>query len=95
MIYDSEDGVYLFGYDKEIDCSALWDYWFESLDAAIESGFEDYGVNKSDWKQIPDPQDNCQHDWIEPVRVKGRDTGKPEWGKLEKLIDGKWIEIKS
>lgn len=93
MIYDSGDGVYLFGYDREIDCSALWDYWFENIDDAIESGFDDYGVEKSDWRQISDPWENCQHDWIAPVRVKGREFGKPEWGKLEKLVNDKWIDL--
>lgn len=37
MIYDSEDGVYLFGYDKEFDTSAIWDYWFEKVEYAIEA----------------------------------------------------------
>ena len=27
-----------------------------------------------------------------PVRVKGRNVGKPEWGKFEVLQDGEWIE---
>ena len=39
MIFDSEDGVYLFGYDREVDCSSLWDYWFETIDDAINTGF--------------------------------------------------------
>ncbi len=95
MIYDSEDGVYLFGYDNYEDSGSLWDSWFESIEDAIESCEEDYEIAKSDWEKIPDPLENCQHDWIEPVRVKGRDIGKPEWGKLEKLIDRKWIEVKS
>ena len=87
MIYDSDDGVYLYGYDKENDCSALWDYWFESIDDAIGSGYDDYGVERTDWEQISDPMENCQHDWIEPVRVKGRDRGNPEWGLFEKLVN--------
>jgi len=93
MIYDSEDGVYLFGYDKEIDSSAIWDNWFEKVDYAIEAS-QEYGVDQNDWQEIPDPLENCQHDWIEPVRVKGRNIGKPEWGKFEKLVNGEWIEIK-
>jgi hypothetical protein len=38
-------------------------------------------------------RENCQPDWIEPVRVKGREIAKPEWGIFEKLIDGKWIDL--
>jgi hypothetical protein len=35
----------------------------------------------------------CQQDWIEPVRVIGRNEGQPQWGRLEKLVDGRWQEI--
>lgn len=94
MIYDSEDGVYLFGYDKEADSNAIWDNWFEKVEYEIEAS-HDYGIEQNDWKEISDPLEGCQHDWIEPVRVKGRNIGKPDWGKLEKLVNGEWVEIKS
>ncbi len=93
MIYESEDGVYLFGYDKQFDSSAIWDNWFEKIEYAFEAS-QEYGIDKNDWNEIPDPLENCQHDWIEPVRVKGRENGKPEWGIYEKLINGQWQEIK-
>ena len=92
MIHDSEDGVYLFGYDKEDDSNALWDYWFEKVVYAIEASHE-YGIEQIDWMEISDPLEYCQHDWIEPVRIKGRNIGKPEWGKFEKLVNGEWTEI--
>ncbi len=95
MVYQSDDGVYLFEYDTPIDGSALNDYWFESLELAFESCKEDYGVNHKDWEQIPDPQIDCQHDWIEPVRVVGRSEGKPQWGQFEKLVGDKWIKSTS
>lgn len=94
MVYDSEDGVYLFGYNKDSDSSAIWDNWFEKIEYAFEAS-QEYGVDKNDWKEISDPMENCQHDRIDPVRVKGRDIGKPEWGKLEKLVNGEWLEIES
>ena len=93
MIYDSEDGVYLFGYNTEIDSDSLWDYWFENIEDAINDCIEDYNISKEDWTEIPDPLEYCQHDWINPVRIIGRNLGKPEYGKLEKLIDGKWIKL--
>ena len=34
----------------------------------------------------------CQHDAFLPIRVKGRDIGEPQWGKLEILENGKWKE---
>lgn len=27
-----------------------------------------------------------------PIRVKGRNEGKPLWGQFETLVDGKWVE---
>jgi len=93
MIYDSKHGTYLFGYKTTSDSSALWDNWFENIDDALKSCAEDYGISKNDWIEITDPLENCQHDWINPVRIKGRIIGKPEWGKLEKLENGKWIDL--
>ena len=93
MIYESEDGVYLFGYDTESDSSSLWDEWYETVEDALESCKTEYNIENSDWQEIDDPLENCQHDWIEPVRIKGRDIGKPEWGKFEKLVDNEWIEM--
>jgi len=93
MIYDSEDGVYLFEYATEEDSSALCDYLFEKVGDAIDSCYEDYGVEKSDWKLIPDPLENCQHDWIQPVRVKGQNLGQSKRGMFEKLEDGEWVDF--
>ena len=93
MIHDCEDEVYLFKYDIIDDGSSLDDYWFENLEAVFESCKENYGVDPSGWEQIPDQLERCQQDWIEPVSVVGRITGNPQWGRFEKLVDGKWIEI--
>ena len=93
MIYDSGESVYLFGYKTIEDSSADWDEWYETIHDAIESCYQEYNVKETDWKKIEDPLENCQHDWIKPVRIKGRDIGKPEWGNLQKLEAGKWIDI--
>jgi biofilm protein TabA len=93
MIHDTGEGVFLFGYDTKVDSSCLWDQWFEELKYAIEYCEEAYEVKSSDWQEIPDPLDGCQQDWIASVRVKGRDTGDPEWGKLEKLENGELKEF--
>ena len=49
-------------------------------------------IDEKGWIDIEDPLPYCQHDAFLPVRVKGRDTGKPQWGKLEILKDGKWMD---
>ena len=90
MIYDTGNGVYLFGYNTLNDSSACWDQWHENIQEARAVALEKYGIFSADWEIISEPLDNCQHDWIAPVRVKGRLEGKPEWGHLEKLINGQW-----
>ncbi len=94
MIYSDNEGAYLFGFKKNEDCSSEFDYWFESEEEAIESCKIEYGVSQSDWTIISNPKPYCQHDRIDPVRVKDREQGKPVFGQLEKLVDGEWIELK-
>ncbi len=93
MIHDCEDGVYLFEYEIIDDGPSSGDYWFEKLEMAFESCKENYGIDRDDWEPIPDPNEHCQQDWIEPVRVVGRSTGNPQWGRFERLVDGKWVEL--
>jgi len=38
-----------------------------------------------DWISINEPIADCQHDIISPVRIKGRELGKPQMGNYEKL----------
>ena len=95
MVYNDDDfGAYLFGYKKMDDCSSEFDELYESENEAMEACETEYGIKKTDWKEIPNPEPNCQHDWINPVRIKGREKGKPEFGKFEKLINSNWVEFK-
>lgn len=93
MICDNgKEGVYVFGYHTKEDAPAAWDYHFSDLEDAYEMGI-DYGIQKEDWQEIAAPQKYCQDDWINPVRIIGRSTGNPQWGKFEKLVDNQWIRI--
>lgn len=51
-------------------------------------------LDEMGWIEIGDPLPYCQHDCLLPIRVKGRNTGQPQWGKFEILSDGQWIEYK-
>ncbi|WP_220720916.1 hypothetical protein [Agarivorans litoreus] len=93
MLYECEDGVYLFEYNKEVDSSATADYLQDTAEIVYEIAEEDYGVKASDWEEISDPMEFCQHDRIERVRVVGRNTGNPQWGNLEKLVAGSWVPL--
>jgi hypothetical protein len=75
------------------DGFANGDEWYENLESAESVCRSEYGILDEDWQNIPDPLKHCQQDWIESVRVVGRDKGKPQWGRLEKLIDGEWKAI--
>ena len=93
IIYQHDDGVYLFPCATLEDGSAIGDEWYESLAAAEEACSRGYGIEVDDWRQIDDPVDGCQHDWIAPVRIKGRAEGKPLWGHMERLENGNWVDI--
>lgn len=93
MICDKgKDGVFVFGYNTEEDSSCSWDFHYSDLEDAYEMCAE-YGIQKDDWVEISDPLENCQDDWINPVRVIGRSNGNPEWGNFEQLIEEEWKKI--
>jgi len=93
MIYESIEGVYLFGYDCLQDTSSTWDKWFENMEDAYEHCNTIYNIDKDDWITISDPFENCQHDFILPTRIKGKEFGKPEWGQYQTLVDNIWVDI--
>ena len=93
MIYESSEGVYLFGYDSLQDSASSWDNWFEKVEEADKYCKLTYNIDKDDWITISEPLENCQHDFILPTKVKGKEYGKPEWGKYLTLINDKWVDI--
>ncbi|MCI5072269.1 hypothetical protein MRY82_04920 [bacterium] len=95
MIYECKEGVYLFLYDSLKDVAAFADYWFESLEEVYEYIKEDFIISDSKWYNIDDPKPYCQHDFIRPVRIKGRADGNPQWGKYEEQDEsGHWVDFK-
>ena len=93
MIYDCSEGVYVFYYDSVDDVPGIADEWYEDLNTAEQMCREKFGFQENDWISVDDPMEYCQHDIIAPVRIKGRNEEKPQWGTYEKCIDGKWAEI--
>ena len=95
MLYEYlSDEVYVFLYNSIDDVPCFADYCFDTLEEAEEMCLEGYNISKSGWINIDNPTRHCQDDIISPVRVKGRDLGKPQWGNFEKLVNGKWVEYK-
>ena len=93
MIFKSDDGVYVFGFDDLADTSAKWDNLFQDLEEALEFCQETYNADNDNWINIEDPQINCQHDWIEKTRIIGKAKGEPQWGQFEQFTNGRWTEI--
>ena len=93
MIYKSDEGVYVFGFDDLADTSSKWDNLFQDLEEALEFCQETYNVDSEKWINIEGPQINCQHDWIERTRIKGKEKGEPKWGQFEQFSNGRWTEI--
>ena len=89
MLYQAEEGFYLFLYNHPdaVQCTA--DLFFEQEDDIHEEWDEQ--IDERGWIDLDDPLPDCQTDAFIPLRVKGRNAGKPEWGEYETLQDGKWI----
>ena len=93
MYYATPGEIYLFEYDSPdaVLCSA--DLYYDSLDDLKEewNGL----IDRRGWIDLGDPLPGCQHDAFLPLRVKGRNTGNPQWGTYEILKDGAWVEYKT
>ncbi|MBQ1530928.1 MAG: hypothetical protein IIZ57_02185 [Solobacterium sp.] len=88
MLYETEEGVYLYEYSSPDAVMCSSDRFYETLDDL----YDDWNdlIDEHGWIVIDDPLPFCQHDAFLPIRVKGRDTGDPEWGRYEILKDGNW-----
>ena len=89
MLFEHDEKAYLFEYSspEAILCSSDLCY------CSLEDLYEDWNdlIDERGWIEMEDPLPNCQHDAFIPLRVKGRDIGRPEWGKYETLKDGEWV----
>lgn len=91
MIYETQDkSSYVFLYNSIDAVIGCGDEWYENLSDALAAWTID--VDSNGWHQINDPLPDCQDDAFLPIRVKGRNIGKPIWGSLEILKGGIWID---
>jgi hypothetical protein len=89
MLYEAKEGCYLFGYRSPDAVQSSFDRLYD-LPEDLHDDWDGL-VDDRGWIDIEDPLPDCQHDAFIPLRVKGRDTGRPEWGKYEMLKEGKWV----
>lgn len=90
MLYETAQGVYLFAYSRMDAQQCDSDLWYETIEEVYDTwnGL----VDANGWIAIDDPLPYCQHDAFLPLRVKGRDTGNPQWGTFELYDNGVWKE---
>lgn len=90
MLHQTKNEVFLYQYCSidAIQCS--FDTWYPD----VESVYEDWNgeIDEQGWIDIDDPLPDCQHDAFLPIRVKGRNIGRPQWGQLEILKNGQWVD---
>ena len=89
MLCESKEGFYLFEYDSLDAVQSMADLCYDSLEDLYDNWNE--RIDEKGWIEMEDPLPDCQQDAFIPLRVKGRDIGKPEWEKFETLKDGKWV----
>jgi biofilm protein TabA len=93
MIYESAEGVFLFGYDCLQDTFSVWDNWYENIQEADEYCRMTFNVDNIDWITISDPLENCQHDFILPTKVNDEGQLKQEWCNLDTKFIDEWVDI--
>ena len=92
MLYETpEEETYVFLYKKEDSQICFADEFYPTLEDALDQW--DYEPH-TEWNVIDDAIPGCQHDAIQPVRVKGRAEGDPNWGEFEILKDGAWVDYR-
>ena len=89
MLYQTPKEVYLFKYCRIDAIQSSFDAWYPD----VESVYEDWNdeIDECGWIDIDDPLPDCQHDAFLPIRVKGCNTGEPQWGRFEIFMDGQWV----
>ncbi len=76
---------------EDVGCNA--DHWFVSVADAEREAKEVYGIQQQNWITVEDPWPHCQHDFLRPVRIVGRNIGTPQWGKFEEYRNGIWVRL--
>ncbi len=89
MLCETGEGWYLFEYGSPDAVMSSSDILYDTA----EDLYDEWNglIDERGWIRIEDPLPGCQQDAFIPLRVRGRDTGMPEWGKFETLKDGRWV----
>lgn len=90
MLHETRrNGVFAYLYTSPDALLCSYDCHYPDLANAME----DWADEVERWDELDDPLPHCQHDCPLPVRVKGCEEGRPQWGSYEILKDGKWRDF--
>ena len=92
VLFSTMRETFVFLYTSPDAVQGSYDHWYPDEQSAMEDWQE--LIDYRGWRDIGDPMPYCQHDAVLPIRVKGRDKGTPEWGKLEIYENGEWTDYK-
>lgn len=86
MLCQTSHGVSLFLYTSESDSRCAQDYWFGEVRGALEFARNSFGIQETDWREIPDTLPGCFDDFIHPVP---RAPGERQEALIQ-AADGEW-----
>ena len=92
VLHKTEREVYVYLYTSLDAVISSFDGWYQDEEDALEVWQSE--IDERGWILIDDPLPYCQHDALLPIRVKGRNTNTPQWGKYEIYQDGEWKDYK-
>lgn len=92
MVHEMKHETLVYQYTSRDAVQCSFDSWYPDKDSAVEDWQE--LIDEKGWIPLDDPLPDCQHDAFLPIRVKGRNKNDPQWGELEILVDGEWVEYK-
>lgn len=90
MLCRAEEGYYLFLYDSNDAVQSVSDVLYPTPEELHQEW--DPLIDERGWIRIDGPLPDCQQDAFIPLRVKGRNTGNPKWGRYETLHNGEWVD---
>jgi len=89
LLDEADGGIYVFPFASDLDGSSTGDSHVSGGLADVEAYYAD--AIEGEWIAIGAALPYCQQDWIWPVRVAGRESGKPRFGELERLVGRVWM----
>ena len=93
MLHQTKNEVLLYQYCSIDAIQCTFDVWYSDIESVYEEWNDE--IDEHGWIDIEEPLLDCQHDAFLPIRVKGRNVGKPQWGQFEILKEGQWVDFDS